>query len=99
VVTLEEVTGLVRRELRRKMPKNIELNESTRLEDLGLSSLQVSEIVFTLEENHEVEFDSSRAADVQTLADVIAVANEAIAAKSPEATPAVNAGGMLNSAS
>ena len=78
MITVEEVSGLIRRELRGKLASDTVLDESTRLEDLGLSSLQVSEIVFTLEENHEVEFDAARAADAQTLGDVVALANEAL---------------------
>ena len=78
MITVDEVAGLIRRELRGKLDTDTVLDESTRLEDLGLSSLQVSEIVFTLEENHEVEFDAARAADAKTLGDVVALANEAL---------------------
>jgi acyl carrier protein len=81
VITVDEVTGLIRRELRGKLSADTVLDEGTRLEDLGLSSLQVSEIVFTLEENHNVEFDAARAADAQTLGDVVALANEALQAE------------------
>jgi acyl carrier protein len=80
VITVDEVADLIRRELRGKLSTETVLGEATELEDLGLSSLQVSEIVFTLEENHEVEFDAARAADARTLGDVVALANEALAA-------------------
>ena len=79
MITVEEVAELIRREARGKLPEGTALIGSTRLKDLGLSSLQVSEIVFTLEERHEVEFDDARAADIQTLDDVVTVANEALA--------------------
>lgn len=78
MVTVTEVADLARRELRRKLPADVGLDEHTRIADIGLSSLQVSEIVFTLEERHEFEFDAARAADVKTLGDVVALANEAI---------------------
>jgi acyl carrier protein len=78
-VTLEEVVELIRRESRGKLP-TAELTVDTRMEDLSLSSLQIAEIVFSLEEEHEVEFDQSRAAEVQTLGDVVALANDAILA-------------------
>ena len=81
MITVDEVAGLIRRELRGKLDAGTVLDEGTRLEDLGLSSLQVSEIVFTLEEDHEVEFDAARAADAKTLGDVVALANEALAAQ------------------
>ena len=96
VITLDDVVALVRRELRRKLPEDFELTGETQLEDVGLSSLQVAEIVFTLEEEHEVEFDTSRAADVKTLADVVAVANEAIAAQASVHTAAVEASAVLD---
>lgn len=81
MITLEEVSTLIRRELRGELPPGVTLDESTQLEDLGLSSLQVSEIVFTLEEDHDVEFDAARAADAKTLGDVVALANEALEAQ------------------
>ena len=79
MITVDEVTDLIRHELRSKLDSDTALDENTQLDDLGLSSLQISDIVFTLEETHEVEFDAGRAADVKTIGDVVAVANEAIA--------------------
>jgi acyl carrier protein len=76
LITIGNIADLVRRELRGKLPADTVLDESTRLEDLGLSSLQISEIVFTLEEDHGAECDTARAADVKTLGDVLALANE-----------------------
>lgn len=78
MITTDEVIELVRRELRGKALTDIELTEDTKLADIGLSSLQIAEIVFTLEEEHEVEFDPSRAADAVTLGDVVALGNEAV---------------------
>lgn len=80
MITIDEVTELVRREIRGKVPADLTLDEDTKLADIGLSSLQIAEIVFTLEEEHEVEFDPSRAADAVTLGDVVALGNEAIKA-------------------
>jgi len=80
MITLDEVGQLIRREMRGKLPQGATLDKNTRLEDLGLSSLQISEIVFTLEENHGVEFDAAKAADVKTLGELIAVGNETLQA-------------------
>jgi acyl carrier protein len=80
MITLDEVNELIRREMRGKLPDGKVLSEETRLDDLGLSSLQISEIVFTLEERHEVEFDAAKAADVKTLGELIAVGNETLRA-------------------
>ena len=79
MITLEEVADLVRRELRRKLPEDAVLTEDTEVAELGLSSLQLSDIVFTLEERHDVEFDAARAAEIKTLGDVVALANETLA--------------------
>jgi acyl carrier protein len=75
LITVDDVARLVRRELRGKLAADHILDETTALADLGLSSLQISEIVFTLEDEHDVEFDTARAAEVRTLGDVVALAN------------------------
>lgn len=61
MITIEEMAGLIRQEMRGKLPKDVQIDDSTRLDELGLSSLQVSEIVFTLEDEHGVEFDPAKA--------------------------------------
>ncbi len=78
LATLSEVEALVRRELRGKSA-TVTLDENTRLSDLGLSSLQVAEIIFSLEEQHGIEFDAAKAADAATLGAVVGLANEALA--------------------
>jgi acyl carrier protein len=80
VITLNEVSTLIRREARGKIDAGTVIDENTKLRDLGLSSLQIAEIVFTLEEEHEVEFDPARAADAETLGDLLALGNEALSA-------------------
>lgn len=77
MITVDEVAALIRREMRGKLPEGTIIDENTSMDDLGLSSLQVAEIVFTLEEDHEVEFDPARAADAKTLGDLVALGNEA----------------------
>jgi acyl carrier protein len=78
MITVSELETLIRKELRgRQLPVDA-LTEDTLLSDLGLSSLQVADIVFTLEEAHEVEFDAARAADAKTIGDVVALGNAAL---------------------
>jgi acyl carrier protein len=97
VITIGEIRNRVEAELRGKGPSGSEINENTEITDLGLSSLQISEIVFGMEEDHEVEFDAALAADAVTLGDLLAVANRALAEKAREqpgaAAPAVIVGG------
>jgi acyl carrier protein len=78
MITVDDMATLIRQEMRGKLPKDVEITESTRLDELGLSSLQVSEIVFTLEDEHGVEFDPAKAADAQTLGDLLALSNEVL---------------------
>jgi acyl carrier protein len=78
MITIDDLAQLIRQEMRGKLPKDVQIGESTRLDELGLSSLQVSEIVFTLEDEHGVEFDPAKAADAQTLGDLLALSNEVL---------------------
>lgn len=82
MITVEDVAVRVRRELRGKLPASKVIDDDTRLDDLGMSSLQVSEVIFSLEEDHGFEFDAARAADIKTVGEVVALANESLAASS-----------------
>ena len=84
MITVEDVAARVRREMRGKLAADKVIDSETRLDDLGMSSLQVSEVIFSLEEDHGFEFDAARAADVTTVGEVVALANESLAAS---ATP------------
>lgn len=79
-ITVDEVALLIRKTMRGKLPADAVLDASTGLKDLGLSSLQISDIVFTLEEKYDVEFDTASAANASTLGDVVALANDALVA-------------------
>jgi acyl carrier protein len=75
--TFDEVANQVRRALGGRVPA-AGLHEDTRLTDVGLSSLQISEILFRLEEEHEMEFNTARAAGVQTLGDIVMLGAEPV---------------------
>jgi acyl carrier protein len=98
VITIDEVRKRVEHELRGKLPDGVTINQDTVIKDLGLSSLQISEIVFGLEEDHEVEFDAALAADAQTLGDLLAVANKAMGEKQAAAGGATAAAAASNGA-
>lgn len=82
MITVDDVATRVRREMRGKLPAETVITSDTRLDDLGMSSLQVSEVVFSLEEDHGFEFDAARAADLRTVGEVVALANESLSATS-----------------
>jgi acyl carrier protein len=77
MLTVDEVAGRIRTQLKGKEQHEV-IDANTGLEDLGLSSLDVAEIVFSIEEDHGVEFDTAKAADVKTLGQLVDLANEAI---------------------
>ena len=81
MITIDEVVQLIRRQMRGGIPAGQVIDNNTKLQDLGLSSLQVAEVVFTLEDKHGVEFDPARAADAVTLDDLLALGNEALASQ------------------
>ncbi|MFI6169095.1 acyl carrier protein [Nocardia sp. NPDC051052] len=79
MIELDELVILIRKQLRGRQDV-ISLTEDTVIADIGLSSLQFADIVFTLEEEYEVEFDPAKAASAKTVGDVLEVANSAISA-------------------
>lgn len=92
MITIDEIRERIEHESRGKLPEGVTISANTAIKDLGLSSLQISEVVFGLEEDHNVEFDAARAADAVTLGDLLTVANQALAEKHgspPEMDPAV----------
>ena len=74
-VTVEIAADIIRRQMGARA-KGVEIQASSRLEDLGLSSLEVAEAFFDLEEVVGYDLDASAAADVKTVGDLVAVVNE-----------------------
>jgi acyl carrier protein len=74
MVTTEHVCELIRKKL--GSGSDAELNEATALRDVGLSSLQIADIVYTIEDEMEIEFDPSKAADVVTVGDLVELARQ-----------------------
>jgi acyl carrier protein len=76
LITIEEIEQLIREEMGARLD-GVQITGDTRLKDLDLSSLQLSELVFTLEERHSVEFDPAKAAEIVTLQDIVALGSTA----------------------
>lgn len=74
-VTVEVAADIIRRRLGAR-GAGVEITAESRLEDLGLSSLEIAEAFFDLEEIVGYDLDASAAADVQTLGDLVAVVND-----------------------
>ncbi|MGI8335645.1 acyl carrier protein [Actinomadura scrupuli] len=79
MIVLEEVLDMIRKKLRNKLPSHLDLTADTELDRLGLSSLQVADIVFAIEDEHDFEFDLAKALGITTIGEIVTVANEALA--------------------
>lgn len=75
VITAEEVCARIAKKLGSKA-NSFTLDENTAFDSVGLSSLQIADIVYTIEDDLDIEFDESRAASVKTVADLVKLAEE-----------------------
>lgn len=73
MVTVSMVCDLISKKLGAKAADH-QLNAETEFEAVGLSSLQIADIVYAIEDEVGIEFDSSKAADVKTVGDLVALA-------------------------
>ncbi|HEX8054538.1 MAG TPA: phosphopantetheine-binding protein [Thermoleophilaceae bacterium] len=73
-VTIDEATAIIRSKLGSRGART-EIRGSSRLDDLGLSSLEVADTFFELEELVGHELDATVVADVQTLDEMLAAVN------------------------
>ncbi|MFG2562907.1 acyl carrier protein [Streptomyces sp. NPDC048496] len=75
VITAEEVCDRIAKKLGSKAG-SYTLDADTVFDSVGLSSLQIADIVYTIEDDLGIEFDESKAASVKTVADLVKLAGE-----------------------
>ncbi|HMI81224.1 MAG TPA: acyl carrier protein [Solirubrobacterales bacterium] len=75
-VALEDVATLVRAALKGRWDPSRELAAGTMIEDLGLSSLQLADVLFQLEERKGVRFDGGEVSELRTLGELVELAND-----------------------
>jgi acyl carrier protein len=75
-VTLADIAALVRHALRSRRGRDLVLTEDTKVEDLDLSSLQLADIVFRLEEEKGVRFNGSDVSELSTIGELVQLANQ-----------------------
>jgi len=85
MITVADVCELIRKRQGGKVRADLELDGDTVFDDLGLSSLQIADIVYTIEDRLGIEFDPARAADVKTVGDLVNLANEVALAPAADA--------------
>jgi acyl carrier protein len=87
-ITVDAVATLVRDQLGAKADASAQYGADDRLEDLGLSSLDQTEVFFAIEQQLGFELDPTRAADVKTLGGLVEVVNQMIEEHDGGAAPA-----------
>jgi acyl carrier protein len=75
MTVFDEVVQRVRKESRVDGSK---IGEASTLDELGLSSLQVADIIFSLVDDFDVEIDEERAAQIKTLGELVAILDQAL---------------------
>jgi acyl carrier protein len=90
MVTIEQVLALAERQLGGKAPPG-GLSADTSLEEAGMSSLDVTELFFAIEEQVGTELDPTEAAGVKTAAELVDAVNlQVTRALGSPASPAVS---------
>lgn len=79
MITVETVCELISKKLGSKA-SSVTLGGETAFDQVGLSSLQIADIVYTIEDEAGIEFDPSQAANVKTVGDLVDLANATIGA-------------------
>lgn len=75
MITAEEVCRTIAKKLGSKSDQYT-LNADTTFDEVGLSSLQIADIVYGIEDDLDITFDESRAAGVKTVGDLVRLAEE-----------------------
>lgn len=76
LITAEEICERIAKKLGSKA-STMTLNADTTFESVGLSSLQIADIVYGIEDDLEITFDESQAAGVKTVGDLVKLAEQA----------------------
>jgi len=73
-VTIDDATAIIRSKLGSRAAKT-DIRGSSRLDDLGMSSLEIADVFFELEGLVGHELDPTAAADAETLGELLAAVN------------------------
>jgi acyl carrier protein len=74
-ISIDEAAAVVRAQLGKKLPSGSTLEPDVTLESLGLSSLDVTEVFFAIEELVGRELDPVAASDARTLGELVDLVN------------------------
>lgn len=71
LITIDDVRLMVHEGLKGSLSPDYDISETTRIEDLGLTSLQVAEIIMRIEDELDIDLDSTLLAAVQTVGELL----------------------------
>lgn len=95
-IAVEDIADLIRKQLKKKLPADARLEADTELGPVGLSSLDVTEVLFGIEERVGFELDPNAVAHVKTIGDLVEVVNRLAEEQAPggaaDAQPAASYG-------
>lgn len=74
-LALNDVTTMIADQLGSKLTDRSVLVAETSLESLGLTSLDITEVLLSIEEKVGFELDPSAAADIKSIGDIVATVN------------------------
>jgi acyl carrier protein len=77
-IRVDDVASFVAARLGKRLPAGTVLDGTTNLETIGLSSLDLTEIYFQIEETVGVELDPAEASNVRTIGDLVEVVNRLV---------------------
>ncbi|MGB2711366.1 MAG: acyl carrier protein [Conexibacter sp.] len=86
-ISSDDVAAIIHAQLGHKLPYEVIARSDAVLEDLGLSSLDVTEAFVAIEELVERELDPLSASDAKTLGDLVAAVNAQLAVVAPTTQP------------
>lgn len=92
-ISVHDVADLIRKKLGGKLAPDAVLDENSVLDELGLSSLQTADIIYSIEDRLGTEFDPAEAADVKTVGELVTLANGGSAAAGAPAPAAAGTAG------
>ncbi|MGW0734081.1 acyl carrier protein [Streptomyces sp. NPDC002851] len=76
MITVEDVCSRISKKLGSKAD-SYRLDADTSFDAVGLSSLQIADIVYSIEDDLDIEFDETKAASVKTVGDLVRLAEAA----------------------
>ncbi|MEU5977241.1 phosphopantetheine-binding protein [Streptomyces sp. NPDC047315] len=75
MITIELVCERIAKKLGSKA-STVTLDADTTFSSIGLSSLQIADIVYGIEDDFDIQFDESRAAGIKTVGELVKLAEE-----------------------